>query len=94
MIQRFRVTWSYFDPKATGKINDKDFETLIFALNDPLGLHERHRFDKKLLRFYKIRLGAGMRKHQQAEGYFWYFDEVLDNLLFFNIIYERVKIEI
>lgn len=53
MIVRFRGIWSHFDPDATGQIEDKDFEMLIFALDEPLGLNGRNRFDKKLLRYYK-----------------------------------------
>lgn len=63
MIIRFQETWSHFDPRATRKIEDKDFDILIYALDDPLGLHERHRFDKKLLKYFKHRLGARMEKH-------------------------------
>lgn len=93
MIQHFRIIWSNFDPSATGKIEDKEFDLLIFALDDPLGLNERHRFDKKLLKYYKQRIGARMEKHKKSQRTQWYFDEVLDNLLFFVLIYERVKQE-
>lgn len=93
MIQHFRVIWSNFDPRATGKIDDKDFDLLIFALDDPLGLNERHRFDKKLLKYFKQRIGARMEKHKRSQRTQWYFDEVLDNLLLFVLIYERVKQE-
>ena len=93
MIIRFQETWSHFDPTATNKILDKDFDTLIFALDDPLGLHERHRFDKKLLKYYKHRLGYRMEKHLKDDRAFWYFDELLDHLLFFFLIYEKVKEE-
>ena len=86
-IERFRVTWSHFDPKATGMIADKDFEMLMFALDDPFGLNDRHRYDKKLLKYFKYRIGARMQMHKESQRAFWYFDELFDHLLFFYLIY-------
>lgn len=46
LIAQFRIHWSTLDPRATGVIKGNCFETLLFKLGEPLGLSDRHRFDK------------------------------------------------
>lgn len=45
MIERFRFEWSMFDPEATGELDDKSLEGVLFKVGDPLGLNNKHRHD-------------------------------------------------
>ena len=65
----------------------------MFKLGEPLGWHERHRFDHKLLAHFKQKIAAKMPKHREDIFDRWYFEEVLDQLLFYYLIREEVKQE-
>jgi hypothetical protein len=74
MINEFQVEWSNF----YGMLVDKDFEGIMFIFGEPLGWHQRHRFDRKLLAHFKIKIAEKMPKHRADPLGRWYFEEVLD----------------
>ena len=65
----------------------------MFKLGEPLGWHERHRFDHKLLAHFKLKIAAKMPLHRENVHGRWFFEEVLDQLLFYYLVREEVKEE-
>jgi hypothetical protein len=50
----------------------------MFKLGEPLGWHERHRFDRKLIAHIKVKIAKKMPLHSGDSKGQWYFEEVLD----------------
>jgi hypothetical protein len=50
----------------------------MFKLGEPLGWHERHRFDHKLIAHFKVKIADKMPLHRRDPKGQWYFEEVLD----------------
>jgi len=50
----------------------------MFKLGEPLGWNERHRFDKKLIAYFKVKIAEKMPLHKLDMKGSWYFEEVLD----------------